>query len=141
MGNPGLSIEAPWEVISANMGHLRGPSQCRTKWYVPLPTLTPRLTNRHRDLYPRENGTPSTLSRAPNVKPQKPLTLAAKRAGITPSPNTKKRKSPVVLLNGRRKKKPTEYKSQDVISNSASEDEEEDRAEKGSEDGKLDEDD
>lgn len=88
-------------------------------------------------MYPRENGTPMKMSRAPKVKPEEPLTLAAKRAGITPT----KRRAPVVLLNSRSKKKPVVYKSQDMISNSGSEDEKEEINKDGDEDGKMDEDD
>ena len=77
------------------------------------------------------------MSRAPKVKPEEPLKLAAKRAGITPT----KRKAPVVLLNSRLKKKPVVYKSQNMISNSGSEDEKEEIKESGDEDGKMDEDD
>lgn len=29
-----LSSEAPWDVVSTNMDHQRGPTQCRHKWYV-----------------------------------------------------------------------------------------------------------
>jgi len=32
IGNTSLSLEAPWEIISAKLNHQRGPTQCRVKW-------------------------------------------------------------------------------------------------------------
>ena len=76
-----------------------------------------KLRVRHRELYPREKGT-FVESENARLKPERPKSLEAKRASQS------QRKSPMVVLK-KGKGHTAQYKSQDIISDSGSEGEDE----------------
>jgi hypothetical protein len=80
------------------------------------PMQVSKLRARHRELYPREKGTYIEPQNTKS-KPDQPKSLEAKRASQTQSQG---RKSPMVVLK-KGKSNASQYKSQDIISDSGSE--------------------